>query len=152
MARYRAWSPVVESLTVVYDAGQNSADNHTVVEDAGHRVRRVAAAFGSPRAARDPGARIPRRSTKTAIPDVTFLDTDVTALGVTRRAVLTHSPTLHAKQSRGLDQTLAKARSRLAELQARLARGRTRRQRAAVQADIATISNPAGSPTSSPSP
>ena len=65
---------------------------------------------------------------------LTFVDTTVTALGVTRRAVLTHSANLHAKQARGLDQTLAKARRRLAELQARLARGRTRRDRAAIQA------------------
>jgi transposase len=66
----------------------------------------------------------------------------VTALGVTRRAVLTHSSTLHAAQSRGLNQTLAKARRRLAELQARLARGKTRRTRAAVEADIAAIVKP----------
>ena len=44
-------------------------------------------------------------------PGLTCVDTTVTALGVTRRAVLTHSPTLHAAQSRGFDQTLAKARN-----------------------------------------
>jgi transposase len=66
----------------------------------------------------------------------------VTALGVTRRAVLTHSPTLHAAQSRGFDQTLAKARKRLAELQTRLARSKTRRGRDAVEADIAAIVKP----------
>ena len=49
----------------------------------------------------------------------------MSALGVTRRAVLTHSPTLHAAQSRGFDETLAKARKRLTELQSRLARGKT---------------------------
>jgi hypothetical protein len=37
------------------------------------------------------------------------VDTTATALGVTRRAVLTHSKTLHAAQSRGFDQALAKA-------------------------------------------
>ena len=56
--------------------------------------------------------------------------------------MLTHSPTLHAAQSRGFDQTLAKARKRLAELQARLARGKTRRGRDAVEADIAAIVKP----------
>ena len=71
---------------------------------------------------------------------------------MTRRAVLTHSANLHAKQSRGLDQTLAKARRRLAELQARLARGATRRDRAAVQAEIATICKPRWVAESSPSP
>jgi len=75
-------------------------------------------------------------------PGLSCVDTTVTALGVTRRAVLTHSPTLHAKQSAGFDQTLAKARRRLSELQARLARGRTHRDRAAVQAEIAKICKP----------
>jgi transposase len=61
---------------------------------------------------------------------------------VTRRAVLTHSPSLHAAQSRGFDQTLAKARRRLAEVQARLARGMTRLERTAVEAEIAAICKP----------
>jgi hypothetical protein len=75
-------------------------------------------------------------------PGLTCVDTGVTALGVRRRAVLTHSPSLHAKQSRGFDQTLAKARRRLAELQARLARGKTRRDRDAVAAEITAICKP----------
>ena len=70
------------------------------------------------------------------------MDTTVTALGVTRRAVLTHSPTLHAKQSRGFDQTLAKAARRLAELPAVSAAGKTRRSKTAVQAEIDTILKP----------
>lgn len=74
--------------------------------------------------------------------DLTAFDTTATALGVTRRAVLTHSPSLHAAQSRGLDQTLTKARARLTDLQARLHRGQTRRPRAAVEADIAAILKP----------
>src|SRR5262249_30098032 len=73
---------------------------------------------------------------------LTAYDTTVTALGVTRRAVLTHSPTLHAAQSRGLDQTLANAARRLTELAQRLARGNTRRPRTAVEADIAAICKP----------
>ena len=65
----------------------------------------------------------------------------MTALGVTRRAVLTHSPTLHAAQSRGFDQTLAKARPP-GRAAARLARGKTRRARDAVEAEIAAILKP----------
>jgi len=64
------------------------------------------------------------------------------ALGVTRRAVLTHSPTLHAKQSRGFDQTLAKAARKLKNLQAVLGRGKTRRSKTAVQQEIDTILKP----------
>jgi transposase len=75
-------------------------------------------------------------------PGLTCVDTDVDALGVTRRAVLTHSPTLHAAQSRGFDQTLAKARRRLTELQVRLVRGNTRRGRDAVEAEITAILKP----------
>ncbi|MCA1673985.1 MAG: transposase, partial [Actinobacteria bacterium] len=75
-------------------------------------------------------------------PGVSCVDTQVTALGVTRRAVLTHSPTLHAAQSRGFDQTLAKARRKLTDLQDTLARGHARRGRAAVEAEIAAITKP----------
>jgi len=75
-------------------------------------------------------------------PGLTHVDTTVTALGVTRRAVLTHSKTLHAAQSRGFDQTLAKAQQRLAVLADKLARGKTRRPRTAVEAEITTICKP----------
>jgi hypothetical protein len=40
--------------------------------------------------------------------------------------ILTYSPTLHAAQTAGFDQTLAKATRALAELAATLARGNTR--------------------------
>ena len=141
VARYRDLLAGVESLTVVYDAGQNSGDNHAVVEAAGIGF------VGSLPPSDHPGLlAIPARDYRIVDPDrypgLRFVDTTVTALGVTRRALLTHSANLHAKQSRGLDQTLAKARRRLAELQARLARGATRRDRAAVQAEIATICKP----------
>jgi transposase len=141
VARYRDLVTGVESLTVVYDAGQNSSDNHTVVE--AHGIGFV----GSLPPSDHPGLlAIPARDYRAVDPDrypgLSFVDTTVTALGVTRRAVLTHSANLHAKQSRGLDQTLATARRRLAELQARLARGRTRGDRAAVQAQIAAICKP----------
>src|SRR5664279_3153255 len=75
-------------------------------------------------------------------PGLTVVDTRVTALGVNRRAVLTHSPSLHAAQTRGFTQTLAKARRKLTDLQATLARGATRRERAAVLADIDKITRP----------
>lgn len=41
-----------------------------------------------------------------------------------RRLIVTYSPTLHAKQSTGLTQTLTKAGRRLGELAERLARAR----------------------------
>jgi transposase len=59
--------------------------------------------------------------------------------GQPTRVILTHSPTLHAGQSRGLDQTLAKAQARLIELAQRLARGKTRRDKDTVAAEIRAI-------------
>jgi transposase len=141
VARYRDLTEQVESLTMVYDAGQNSADNHQVIEQS--RIGFV----GSLAPSDHPDLlAIPRSQYRPVdadrYPGLTCVDTTVTALGVTRRAVLTHSPTLHAAQSRGLDQTLAKAHRRLAELQTKLARGKTRRQRDAVEAEIAAIVQP----------
>jgi hypothetical protein len=49
--------------------------------------------------------------------------------GTARRVILTHSPTLHKGQTRGLSQTIFKAGQKLDELAATLARGKTRRTR-----------------------
>jgi transposase len=141
VARYRLLVEQVESLTVVYDAGQNSQDNHAVVEACGIGF------VGSLPPSDHPQLLAIDRSRYRVVDadrfgDLTAYDATVTALGVTRRAVLTHSPSLHAAQSRGLDQTLAKAHDRLAKLQARLHRGNTRRDRAAIEADIAAICKP----------
>jgi transposase len=141
VARYRDLVEHVESLTVVYDAGQNSGDNHALVEAHG-----IGFVGSLPPSDHPDLLGIPARDFRPVDPDrypgLRYVDTTVTALGVTRRAVLTHSTNLHAKQSRGLDQTLAKARRRLADLAARLARGRTRRDRATVETEIAAILKP----------
>jgi transposase len=141
LARYQELTEHVESLTVVYDAGQNSRDNHTRIEQAGVGFVGSLPPSDHPDLLAIPVARY------TAVdadryPGLAGVDTVVTALGVTRRAVLTYSPTLHQAQSQGLDQTLAKARRRLADLQARLARGHTRRDRSAVEHQITTILGP----------
>ena len=141
VSRYRDLTASVESLTVVYDAGQNSADNHASVEDSG-----IGFVGSLPPADHAGLLAIPtadyRAVDEARYPGLRCVDTRVSALGVTRRAVLTHSPTLHAAQSRGFDQTLAKARRRLVDLQATLARGRTRRAPEEVEAEIAAICAP----------
>ena len=141
LARYQDLTAHVESLTVVYDAGQNSKDNHARIEQA--RIGFVGSLPPSdhPELLAIPAARYTPVDAD-RYPGLTCVDTTVTALGVTRRGVLTHSPTLQQAQSRGLDQTLAKAQGRLAELGARLARGRTRRDRGAVEREITTILRP----------
>jgi len=141
MARYRQMVDQVESLTLVYDAGQNSARNHTVVEDSG-----VGFVGSLPPSDYPDLLALPKTRYRSVDPDrfpgLTYVDTTVTALGVTRRAILTHSQTLHDKQSRGFTQTMAKAIDRLVDLQARLDRGGTRRSRDAVQTEITTILKP----------
>ena len=123
-------------LTVVFDAGCDSAANQTLIENLGvhfvgslvvtnHRdLLAVAASKFTPLEGFD---------------GVTYYETRTEALGANRRVIVTHSDTFHDAQVRGFEQSLTKARRRLRELAARLARGKTRRARPAVEADIAAI-------------
>ena len=71
---------------------------------------------------------------------LTACDTRREVYGAERRAILTHSPELHASQARGFDgTTLAKAGKKLGELAATLARGKTRRGRDKAEAEIESI-------------
>jgi transposase len=141
LARYRQLTDDITDLTLVYDAGQNSAANHKLIE-----ASRIGFVGSLPPSDHPDLLAIPRTRYRKvdarAFPGLTFIDTTVTALGVTRRAVMTHSATLHTAQTRGFGQTLAKAQRRLGELAARLQRGNTRRDRAAVEADITAICAP----------
>jgi transposase len=125
-------------LTIVYDAGQDSTQNQALIT--GSPLHFVGSL---PPTDHPELLAVPTRRylvvDPDAFPGLTAYDTQVAALGGTWRAVCTHSVELHAKQARGLEQTLAKAQRRLDELGARLARGKTRRQRPAVQAEVARI-------------
>jgi transposase len=137
-ARYRQLAGGIDTLTVTFDAGNDSAANQDRLAETGlHYV-------GSLVVSQHPDLlAIPAR--KYSVVDqarfagLTAHETTTDALGATRRVIITHSPTFHARQVRGFAQTLAKARRQLAELQARLARGHTRRTRQDVQADIDQI-------------
>ena len=73
---------------------------------------------------------------------LTACDTRRAVYGTERRAILTHSPELRQHQARGFDgTTLAKAGRKLDELAATLARGKTRRARAKVEAEIGKITH-----------
>jgi transposase len=141
VARFGRLARATDALTVVYDAGCDSADGQADVQASPlHFV-------GSLRPSDHPDLlAIPARRFRvvdtTRFPDLTAVETRTMALGADRRVVITHSETFHLRQVRGFEQTLAKARHRLATLQARLARGRTRRPRQAVEAEIADILNP----------
>jgi transposase len=140
-ARYRGLAGGLDTLTLVYDAGQNSTDNHARIEATGIGFVGSLPPSDHPDLLDIPRTRY-RKVDADRFPGLTHIDTTVTALGVTRRAVLTHSATLHAAQSRGFDQTLTKACHRLDVLADKLARGKTRRPRTTVQAEIDTICKP----------
>jgi transposase len=63
-------------------------------------------------------------------------------MGAKRRVVVTLSPTFFDRQRWGFVQTLAKATAQLSELSKRLSRGRTRKSRRAVEAEIAEMLRP----------
>lgn len=128
-------------LTVTYDSGQNSTDNHTHIEGLGLGYVTSLPPCDHPALLAIPAEEFEPVDAE-RYPGVTAHDTNVAALGVTRRAIITHSTTFHQRQTRGFDQTLTKARQQLAELQARLARGRTRKSAAAVQTEIDKILAP----------
>ncbi len=126
-------------MTVVFDAGQNSDANFAHL--AGTRLRYVGSVPAS-----DCGDLTALPASARAVVDearfgrLTALDTRREVYGRERRAILTHSPELHAAQAAGFTgTTLAKAGRRLDELAATLARGKTRRPRAKVEAEIGKI-------------
>lgn len=126
-------------ITVVFDAGQNSEANFADFAATGmHYVGSVPAS--------DCPELLALPASKRTVVDrerfggLTAFDTRRAAYGAERRAVLTHSPELHDAQAAGFaGTTLAKACQRLGELQARLARGKTRRPRDRVEAEITSI-------------
>ena len=123
-------------MTVVFDAGQNSEANFTHLAAAGLHY------IGSVPASDCPDLTALPASRRTLVDKdwfggLTACDTRRAVYGAERRAILTHSPELRDSQARGFDgTTLAKAGKKLDELAATLARGRTRRPREKVQAEI----------------
>jgi transposase len=126
-------------MTVVFDAGQNSADNFAHLASTNlHYVGSVPAS-DCPDLTALP-ASIRSVVDKDRFGGLTAYDTRREVYGAGRRAILTHSPELHASQARGFDgTTLAKAGRKLDELAATLARGKTRRGRDKAAAEIESI-------------
>ena len=126
-------------MTVVFDAGQNSAGNFAHLARAGLHYIGSVPASDCPDLTALP-ASIRSAVDKDRFGGLTAYDTRRTVYGACRRAVLTHSPELHASQAAGFTgTTLAKAGKKLDELAATLARGKTRRGRDKVKAEIESI-------------
>ncbi|MGI8751862.1 MAG: IS1634 family transposase [Acidimicrobiales bacterium] len=138
VARFGTLAGDTGEVTLVYDAGQDSADNQALME--GSPLHFV----GSLPPSDHPDLLAVRTERygvvdDEALPGLSAFETRKVVFGVERRVVITHSANLHAKQSRGFDQTLSKARRQLCALAARLARGHTRRPAEAIDAEIANI-------------
>jgi transposase len=128
----------IGEVTVVFDAGQNSTANFAHLATTGlHYVGSVPPSDHPDLLALPKSRRKPVDVER--FPGVTALSTHREIYGTRRRVVLTHSPTLHTAQARGFDQTLAKATAALTALADTLARGRTRRHRDKVTAEIESI-------------
>src|SRR6266849_6682214 len=126
-------------MTVVFDAGQNSGDNFAYLAGTGlHYVGSVPASDCPDLTALPATAR--SVVDKGRFGGLTACDTRREVYGAGRRAILTHSPELHESQAAGFDgTTVAKAGRKLDELAATLARGKTRRPREKVEAEITAI-------------
>jgi len=141
VTRFGAIAEAAGELTLVDDAGQDSEDNQQLIE--GSPLHFV----GSLPPADHPDLlAAPKRRYKVVdqerFPGLSAFETRKVVFGHRRRLVVTHSQNLHDKQARGFDQTLGKARRQLGELAARLARGKTRKPRQKVEAEIAAILKP----------
>jgi len=129
------------ATTLTFDAGQNSEPNFTRLAALGlHFV-------GSVPPSDHPGLLARPATDRHLVPayaqeNLTALEATAMVLGQRRRVVLTHSVGLHTAQQVGFAQTLRKATVALTELAGRLARGKTRRARPRVQADIDAICGP----------
>jgi transposase len=145
VARYQAVTvaagvpAAAPDVTVVFDAGQNSKDNF------GHLAGTDLHWIGSVPASDCPDLIALPDSVRAVVDKdrfggLTAYDTRRAVYGAKRRAILTHSPELHDAQAAGFTgTTLAKAGKKLDELAATLARGKTRRPREKVTAEIQAI-------------
>ncbi len=126
-------------MTVVFDAGQNSAANFGHLAGSGLHYIGSVPASDCPDLTALPAS---KRSLvdKDRFGGLTAFDTRREVYSAARRAILTHSPELHAAQAAGFTgTTLTKAGKKLDELAATLARGKTRRGKDKVAAEIEKI-------------
>ena len=129
------------AMTVIFDAGQNSAANLAHLASSGLRF------VGSVPPSDCPDLLALPASRRTVVdddryPGVTAIDTRRVVYGADRRVVLTHSQHLHDDQARSFtDTTLAKVGRRLDDLAATLERWKTRRTREQVTTEIGNITH-----------
>ena len=129
------------SMTVVFDAGQNSTANFEHLRQSGlHYVGSVPPSDCPDLLALPAADRKPVDNKR--YPGLTAIDTRREVYGQDRRVVLTHSQNLHEDQARSFtDTTLAKVGQKLDDLAATLARGKTRRTPEQLTTEIEKITH-----------
>lgn len=140
-ARFSALAGEAGELTLVFDAGQNSAANFELFETSPLHFVGSLPPSDHPDLLAVPKSRY-RSVDEQRFAGLSAFETTKVVFGVERRIVVCHSQNFHDRQSRGFDQTLAKAAKQLSALAARLARGKTRKTKEAVEAEIAAIVKP----------
>ena len=141
MERFGPLAEAGGELTLVYDAGQDSADNQELMENSPlHFVGSL------PPSDHPDLLAVPMRRYRTVdtelFPGLRAFETRIEVFGRERRVVVTHSQNLHDKQVRGFEQTMARARRQLTATAARLKRGQGRKSKEQVEAEIARILKP----------
>ena len=129
------------SMTVVFDAGQNSTANFEHLRQSGlHYVGSVPPSDCPDLLALPAADRKPVDNKR--YPGLTAIDTRREVYGQDRRVVLTHSQNLHEDQARSFtDTTLAKVGRQLDDLAATLARGKARRTPEQLTTEIEKITH-----------
>lgn len=129
------------SMTVVFDAGQNSEANFAHLAGTGlHYVGSVPPSDCPDLLALPADDRAPVEAER--YPGVTAIDTHRRVYGQDHRTVLIHSQSLHEDQARSFTgTTLSKVGRQLDELAATLARGKTRRTAAQLESEIGKITH-----------
>jgi transposase len=131
--------PDPASMTVVFDAGQNSTANFEHLRRSGLRFVGSVPPSDCPDLLALPASRRTPVD-KTRYPGLTAVDTHRDLYGQHRRVVLTHSQNLHEEQARSFTgTTLAKTGRQLDDLAATLARGKTRRTHDQLSTEIEKI-------------
>jgi transposase len=139
--RFGAIGQGAEGLTMVFDAGQNSADNLELVDGTPLHFIGSLPPSEHPDLIAVPKSRYKRLDPK-RFEDLSAFETKKVVFGCERRIVVTFSQNFFNKQSAGFEQTLAKARRQLAEVAARLSRGKGRKSADQVEAEITKILAP----------
>ena len=129
----------LEELTLVYDKGNNSQDNQALADALALGLVGSLVPTHYPQLLRIP---LERFRALEDDPTTQIHRAHAEVYGKERAIVISHSQRFHARQRRGLAQTLLKARRQLWELKGIVERGRHRLDEGKLQARIAEIRKP----------